>query len=188
MPPAAKASLLALALLVPNASAAANETWPIDFEASRISIVAKAWGIEPDEFVFKEFQAKIVLDDANHLAAARFDFSYLDLASGHPRRDRRILEWLEAEQHPAGSFLLESLATEDGQTYAVGQLTLHGQTHQARFAYTFHPPQAPTRIEAIARIDYREWGLPTLSILFVTINPILEIKLSIHSALPIIEQ
>lgn len=176
---------LAWACLATAVARADDVKLETNYKASSIEVAGEAWGFIPADFAFRSFEAEIAIDDSGKaLAAAEFRFSYLDLSSGSRARDKRIHEWLEAERFPEGRFLLERVEWDaDGKLEAVGQLTLHGVTREARFGYALERELGAARLDAVAQIDYRQWGLPTLRVLVFSVDPVLEIRIRIAGML-----
>ncbi len=150
----------------------------IDYASSSIEIEGKAARFFPAVFRFNNFEAKADFDASlETLVGAEFRFDYREITSGSARKDRRIRAWLEAEKHPNGSFKLERTENIDGDQFAIGQLLLHGQWREARFLYTVESAENETTLNAVAKIDYRDWNLPELRILLFKIEPTLEIRI-----------
>lgn len=159
-----------------------GESLKIDYEASRVEIQAEALGFIPATFWFSEFAAEIELDKSKgELAAADFRFSYQKLTSGRDGRDRKIRAWLEAERFPEGRFVVDRFAQRDGEAVAIGRLRLHGVARQAEFVYSLHEDGEGVRLVAEAIIDYREWGLPPLKVLFFNVGPNLKVRIDVRA-------
>lgn len=157
------------------------ESLKIDYETSRLEIHAEAFGFIPAKFWFSEFEAEIELDESKmELKSAEFRFSYEDLTSGRENRDRKIRNWLESARYPEGRFVAERFLERDGERIAIGQLRLHGVSRQAEFVYSLDGDNEEVRLTAEANIDYREWGLPTLRVMFLSVSPNLKVRIDVR--------
>ncbi len=154
----------------------------IDYERSSIEISGKAFGFIPATFLVEHFQA-VVAASGNpiRLKKADFMFSYQDLKSGHEGRDRKIHNWLESKTYPEGRFTLRKIENEEGVLIAVGPLTLHGVSKEARFEYRIEENDGIISLNAVAKINYSDWGLPPLRIFIFKIRPALKISLNIEA-------
>ncbi len=176
---------LACLLLIawPSLSVASESlSLEIDYEKSSIEIVAKALGFVPANFVCQSFEASVDLHkDSLAMTRAVFDIPYKNLSSGSKMKDRRVLKWLEVEKYPQGRFEMTGHFVEEGIQLAEGNLLLHGKTKPARFAYeTSTKDDGTIQIDGVAKIDYREWGLPIFRVFIFGVNPTLEIRLHLE--------
>ena len=157
----------------------------VDYENSSIRIIGKALGFVPAGFAFKTFRAEVSLEkDSLQMTKAVFILPYKELSSGSEMKDRRIHAWLDVENHPNGQFELTEHLLEKARSVAKGRLLLHGQTEIAQFEYESTKKDEDTvALNAVAKIDYRNWGLPIFRVFIFGVNPTLEIRLHLEGKL-----
>lgn len=175
---------LLLLLAAMGASVADELSLEVDYERSSMKIEAKAMGLIPAVLRFEEFTADVAVDEeTRELREATVSFRIDSLTSPRGKRDRKVKDWLDADTYPEGGFELLRVEEEDGAPVAVGELTLHGQTREARFRYELGESGEGVALTAESTIDYREWGLPIMRILFFKVSPKLKISLELQGRL-----
>jgi polyisoprenoid-binding protein YceI len=119
---------------------------------------------------FSKVSGDLFLDEAN-LANSNVDVS-IEAASIHTRDEQRDAhlkspDFLDVEKFPTLTFKSKAIhIVRDGELSVEGDLTIHGVTHEVRFAV--EGPTPPTRdpwgntrvaISAIAKINRKDFGL-----------------------------
>ena len=149
----------------------------IDQSQSRIEVAVNSTA---GSFVGKleKYQATVECQPPEPLPAkADVSFDFKDFKTGIPDRDTHMLKWLQYPKNPTASFHLKSWKQEGGDTYAVGELALHGIQKEIRMPVTINRKGDQYEIEGTARVDYRDFGLPKIhTALVFTVDPHIRIQ------------
>jgi polyisoprenoid-binding protein YceI len=174
----------AVLLIYTSVAIAAARPLRVDYGASSVEIHGKAAGFFPATFRFDQFEAALQLGaDGTQVTEATFQFRYDEITSGSTGKDKKVRDWLEAETYPIGTFTSERVETENGTTYLVGPLQLHGQSHPARFRCEVVRRDGQVNFLSQATIDYSDWGLPDLRIFAFKVQQELEIRVALSGVL-----
>jgi len=170
--------LLLLLLLSGPCSGVAGVPLVLDRERSEIEVeVRDTFGSFTGRL--QAFEAAVSIDPAGpSVERAQVDFKFADLRTGRPRRDRDMLEWENAVQHPSVRFRLERLEVTPGAPVrARGWLTLHGVEHNVVFPVAFLADGPACSIDGEIDLDYRDYGLPVIRKFFMlTVDPHLRVR------------
>jgi polyisoprenoid-binding protein YceI len=153
-------ALAAIATAAATTAAAAAEQWPAQLPAGayvlatqRSSLTAsiRFLGFSRYTVSFRRLEGEV--DYApDRWRAARVAVRADPRSLANPRSvvGRTMLGLLEPERFPVISFSSQSMLVENGRTWLVGDLTLHGVTRPVRFAVTFHGPEEPATMDEAA--------------------------------------
>ncbi|TVR50782.1 MAG: YceI family protein, partial [Puniceicoccaceae bacterium] len=132
------------------------------------------------------FEAAIAWDpQAGSIAAAELSFDLAALTTGHPRRDREMLRWLDAETHPRARFRLIELEQIDDGLLAHGRFLLHGREQPLTLRLALSGQADTLGVEGTATLDHRDWDLPRIrTLLVMTVDPVLKVHFSLQASLP----
>jgi polyisoprenoid-binding protein YceI len=155
---------------------ASAESLKVDKAKSRIQVDAKATG---HEFTgtLSDYSAKVT-GDGTTLQPTGVDLTwkFSDLKTGEAKRDKEMIQWLGGGA-PQGSFTFTKKWTGNGQTYAMGNLKIHGITKAISFPYTVKKEGNWLTIDGTATLDYQNFGLPIIRTMAVmTVNPKLTVR------------
>jgi polyisoprenoid-binding protein YceI len=157
-------------LAASQTSTASTTSWKIDPAHSVAEFKVKHMMIANVKGQFSKVSGDLFLDEAN-LANSNVDVS-IEAASIHTRDEQRDAhlkspDFLDVEKFPTLTFKSKAInIVRDGELSVEGDLTIHGVTHEVRFAV--EGPTPPTRdpwgntrvaISAIAKINRKDFGL-----------------------------
>ncbi len=171
-----------LLFLQPATSAAA--TFVVDQKLSHITVYAKATGGD-----FKGYLGKYsatITGDATTLkpSSASVTWKFADLDTRKKKRNAKMLSWLDTGKHPGGSFKLSRVFDKKvvgkTQTYALGNITIHGVSKQIVFPITTTKKSPALTITGQAVIDTTDFKLPIIRMALVaTVKPKLTIDFNL---------
>lgn len=178
-------AILCLAAIAAVARADEPRELQLDLERSVIEVEVKATF---DSFAGRldHFKSEILVDAAaDRVEHAQVEFAFADLKTGRARRDRDMLEWEEAVDHPRVRFRLDRLErTRGAPVTAHGWLALHGVEHAVSFPVSFLVDGAIYAIDGEVALDYRDYGLPVIrKFLLVTVDPHLRVRFHLQGTL-----
>ena len=102
----------------------------------------------------------IVADPVNQtIDSAVYTFDWSEIRTGDAKRDRTMLDWAQAKEHPTGTFTLKSFESHDGARIAKGSLEFHGVSRDIEFPVEIVPSGTGFKVSGHGTIDYRDWGL-----------------------------
>ena len=125
----------------------------------------------------EKYEAAIECDSAKPLPTkADVSFDFKDLKTGVKGRDAHMLEWLHYPHPPDASFHLKSWKQDGADTWALGELTIHGNTREIRMLVSVTRRGETYDIEGTLGLDYRDFGLPKIrSAVVFSVDPHLKI-------------
>ena len=166
--------LLTPLLLLPALTSA--DTLKVDKAKSRIQVDAKATG---HEFTgtLSDYSAKITGDSATlKPTGVDLTWKFSDLKTGDEKRDKEMIKWLGGGA-PEGSFTFTKTWSDQGKTFAMGNLKIHGISKAISFPYTTRKDGNWVTIDGSATMNYEDFGLPIIRAMAVmTVNPKLEVR------------
>ena len=126
----------------------------------------------------EKYQAVIEFQSTQELPSkADLSFDFKDLKTGVQGRDSHMLHWLEYSKNPTASFHLKTWHVENGQAYAVGELTIHAVQREIRLPVVVKHQGETYDIQGSTELDHRDFGLPKIrQALLFTVDPHLKIK------------
>ena len=144
----------------------------IDPDASRIGIAVRL-SMGSFKGVLEKYETRIQLAVGDQsISTAELDFDFSDLKTGNKRRDKDMLEWLDHENHPKGSFRLEEIAAQGEQLEARGTVTIHGVSKPIAFPVTIAFEGEHVTAEGSAKLNFLDFDLkPIRKMLFITVKP-----------------
>jgi polyisoprenoid-binding protein YceI len=144
------------------------QTWNIDPTHSSIEFRVRHMGIATVRGRFREFSGAIEVDDVGRLRhiAATIDAGSIDTGVDPRDTHLRSPDFFDAERFPTIEF--HSTAIEpgnDGALRVVGDLSMHGVTHQVMFVTEAEPPITDPwgnrrgAASANGTLSRKDWGL-----------------------------
>ena len=113
-------------------------------------------------------ELSIVADAATQtIESAVYTFDWEGMKTGDRARDRAMLDWAEAKQHPKGTFILKSFEASGAGHIVKGSLEFHGVTRDVEFPVEIAPFENGFKVSGHHAIDYRDWGLKQFRRFFV---------------------
>ena len=166
--------LLAAAILaLPVATKANGARLVLDRTQSHIDIAVKA---TVDSFVarLEDFDVAITLDrEGGRVESAAFHAGLSAVRTGRAGRDHNMSDWLQTKDFPHVVFVLSAVDRgSNGALTAHGRFQLHGQLHDLRFPVTVTVSRGLTTIDGTATLDTRDFGLPIVRFLVLTVDPV----------------
>ncbi|HUG10681.1 MAG TPA: YceI family protein [Opitutaceae bacterium] len=127
----------------------------------------------------------ITTDAAGAIDSATFTFDWSGVKTDNDKRDREMLEWVRAEEHPKGTFTLKAIEAGTEGTFASGTLELHGNSREIEFPVMIEPAGAGFRVSGEATLDHREWGLKQIKKFgMFSVNPTVTIRFKFETTGP----
>ena len=151
----------------------------IDTDASRIGIAVRL-SMGSFKGVLEKYDARIQIAAGDQsISSAEFDFDFADLKTGNKRRDKDMLEWMDYENHPKGSFHLEEVAAQGEQLEARGTVTIHGVSKSIAFPVTIAVEGEHATAEGSVKLNFLDFDLkPIRKMLIITVKP--EVTIDFH--------
>jgi polyisoprenoid-binding protein YceI len=118
--------------------------YALDPSRSNLTATIHALGFAPYDVTFGRMEGKVDYDPQRRAAtsvAIRVD--PLSLSNPESAMGRHLLGMLEPQRFPVIAFTSDALVPRNGQTWLVGDLTLHGVTRRVRLALTFQGLESP---------------------------------------------
>ncbi|MFO0565090.1 MAG: YceI family protein [Polyangiaceae bacterium] len=106
-----------------------------------------------------------------------------DLQTGIGLRDSHLKKYLEVEQYPDATLEIDrSKLTfpendQSVQSSATGDFTLHGKTKPVKFSYKANRTGSDYHVQALAKIDIRDFDIEVPCYLKVCVDPIVKLKI-----------
>lgn len=144
-----------------------------DYKASTLAVDAKASPPHSFTVTAEEFETEIEIDPDSLVptsAVCRFRFD--DMDSEKKKRDAKMRKWIESDTYPSATFTLREVrANPDGTgRLAVGDFQMHGQTRSVSFPFSVQRKGDRVVIEGRAAMDYTQWDLPIVRLLFFKVK------------------
>jgi polyisoprenoid-binding protein YceI len=123
--------------------------------------------------------------EARTIDSAVYKFPWSGVTTGNEKRDREMIEWVRADEHPDGVFTLHAIETRDSGTVGTGTLEFHGNSRDIEFPVTIEPSGAGLRVSGEATFDHRQWGLKQFRMLgLLSVNPTVTVSFKFETAGP----
>lgn len=179
------ARLLAAAILVLPLGAKANGAlFVLDRAESHVDIAVKSTF---SSFVarLENFDVAITLDpESGRVESTAFHADLAAVKTGREDRDHNMIVWLQTNQFPDVVFELKSMVRgPDGTLTARGRIQLHGQQHDVGFPLTVTVSRGITTIDGTATLDTRDFGLPIIKFLVLTVDPVVHVHFHLQGSL-----
>jgi polyisoprenoid-binding protein YceI len=179
------ARLLASAILaLPLVSRADGVLFVLDRAESHVDIAVKA---TLGSFVarLEDFNVAITLDpESGRVETTAFHADLSAVKTGRADRDHNMSEWLQTNEFPQVVFELGAVDRgPNGALTARGQFQLHGQRREIRFPATISVKRGLTVIDGTAALDTRDYGLPIIRFLFLTVDPVVQVHIHLQGTL-----
>ncbi len=171
-------------LLLLQASASSAASFTVDKKQSHITVYAKATGGDFKGYL-TNYTATITGDPTTlKPSSASITWKFADLDTKKKKRNVKMLSWLDTGKHPGGSFKLSRVFDKKvvgkTQTYALGNLTIHGVSKQIVFPINATREGNSLTITGQAVIDTTDFNLPIIRMaLIATVKPKLTIDFSL---------
>ena len=139
-----------LALLLPTLVAcvafAAGTPVGVVPESLEVSVAVKATMHSFDARVTGGELAVAAGPTSGTIASATFTFPWSGVKTHNEKRDREMLEWVRAGEHPKGTFTLKAIEKRDAGTFAKGALEFFGNTRDIEFPVNIEPAGSGLRV------------------------------------------
>ena len=131
------------------------------------------------------FDVAITLDpDSGRIESTAFHADLAVMKTGRADRDHNMLGWLQTNQFPQVIFELRTVDRgPDGALTAHGRFQLHGQLHDLSFPVTVTVGRGVTTIDGVATLDTRDFGLPIIRFLVLTVDPVVHVHFHLQGSL-----
>ena len=169
--------MVAVAVTGMGVNAASGAEFVVDQAKSHIQVDVKATGHK-----FSGNLEKYTLrisGDAGSLTpkSVALKWNFVDLLTGNPKRDGKMLEWLEHGSHSTGTFDLSSFSRKaDGTMMAEGKLAFHGVSKTISFPVTTERKGDELTVTGEASINHQDFDLEIIRMLVLTVNPVVKVR------------
>jgi polyisoprenoid-binding protein YceI len=176
--------LLVALVLLPLVSSAADRLLKIDQARSYVDVDVKATA---GSFTgrLENYDTSFSVDAAGKIKTAVLAFKFMDLKTGKPDRDAKMIEWLGGGD-PDGKFEVGILAlAPDGQGQVTGKLNMHGQSQRVEFPVNVTQADGTYTVTGEASIDYQDWNLKIIKLAhLLKVKPLVTIRFKFTGTLP----
>lgn len=152
-------------------------------EKSSFAVGVKASPPHSFDVLLKDYAAAVTLDPEGEVSAATFSFRFDDLDSDNSKRDKKMRDWVDTKSFPDVAFTLSEIRRSGDERIAVGEIQMHGVSHPVEFPFTLAVEGDQATLSGAATLDYREWNLEIISLLFFKVKPELDIHFTLRGAL-----
>ena len=179
------ARLLAAAILaLPLATKVNGALFVLDRAESHVDIAVKSTVVS---FVarLEDFDVAITLDpESGQVESTAFHADLAAVKTGRADRDHNMSVWLQTNEFPQVVFELRAMDRgPNGALTARGRFRLHGQQHDLRFPVTVTVSRGLTTIDGTANLDTRDFGLPIIRFLLLTVDPVVRVHFHLQGSL-----
>ena len=149
------------------------------------SLQARVTASPPHSFEARvtDYEASIRLDSDGGVEAAEVSFLFAAVDTGNEGRDKKMLKWMDPDAHPRVSFTLKEVAVRDGVTVGLGELAIHGLSREVEVPFELTTEGDVVTLKGGLTIDYRDWSLDVIRMLFFTVRPELEVSFKLVGSL-----
>jgi polyisoprenoid-binding protein YceI len=176
--------LVAAILAFPLATKANGALLVLDRAQSHVDITVQA---TLNSFVarLEDFDVAIMLDsESGRVESTAFHANLAAVKTGRADRDHNMNVWLQTNEFPQVVFELGAVERgPDGALTARGRVQLHGQQHDVRFPLTLTVSRGLTTIDGTATLDTRDFGLPIIRFLVLTVDPVVHVHFHLQGSL-----
>jgi cytochrome b561 len=176
--------LLSFSIASINLSAAEPIKLPVDLAASSLIADVKATG-HSFECVLKTYSVELDFDtNEQAITGAQFSAKTMDLSTDKEKRDKKMRDWMHAEQFPEFSCELTQVIPDGEGFIATGTFTLSGKTQPIEIPFAFTIENDSYALTGTARLNTHDFDLPTIRLLFFTVDPEMTIHINLKGSLP----
>jgi polyisoprenoid-binding protein YceI len=176
--------LAAAILVLPLAAKAEAALFVLNRAESQVDIAVKA---TLNSFVahLGDYDVAITLDpESGRVESAAFHADLAAVKTGRADRDHNMSVWLQTNEFPQVVFELGAVDRgPNGALTARGRFQLHGQQHDVRFPVTVTVSRGLTTIDGTATLDTRDFGLPIIRFLLLTVDPVVRVHFHLQGSL-----
>jgi len=156
-----KLHFLALTLLVPVASAAADYG-NVQLDKSSITFVSKQMSV-PVEGVFKKFAAHMRINPAKPeagVAHMEIDLASIDAGSVDANEEVKGKSWFSVAEFPKAEFVSSAVRPLGGGKFeAVGKMTIKGKSLEVRAPFTLKEDKGTLNIDGAFTLKRLDFGI-----------------------------
>jgi len=130
------------------------------------------------------FDLAVTLDPASgKVESTAFHANLASVKTGREDRDHNMNVWLQTDKFPQVVFVLGVIDRGPDRTWtARGTVQLHGQKRDVTFPVTVTVSQGQTTIDGTVTLDTRDFGLPIVRFLMLTVEPVVHVHFHIQGA------
>jgi polyisoprenoid-binding protein YceI len=176
----------ALPLAVLSSSLLASPFAP-DLEHSALTVHVHATA-HSFEVAADAFSTQIELDEDLTKTRAEIHIPISALHSGNHSRDEEMVEWIESQEFPEVTFVLNSVTGTAEHPVGHGELTLHGVKHEVEVPFTVGIQDGHRVIRGSAVVEYDEYGLEVIRKFLLKVRPTLEIEFNLVEAETVLDE
>jgi polyisoprenoid-binding protein YceI len=179
------ARLFAAAMLaLPLATRADGALFVVNRTESHVDIAVKSTF---NSFVarLEDFDVAIMLDpESGRVESTAFHANLAAVKTGRADRDHNMSVWLQTNEFPRVVFELSAMERgPSGTLTARGRIQLHGQQHDIDFPLTVTVSRGLATIDGTAILDTRDFGLPIIRFLLLTVDPVVNVHFHLQGSL-----
>ena len=162
------------ALLLTSSSTLFAGNFIVDASKSELSANMQASLSHNFTSVVKDYVYDIEIDpETLTIVHASCHFKFNDLDSGEKARDKKMCRWMDIGKYPAARYEMQTLkpANEAGEIRATGLFTMHGTSLPITIAFTLQKTGDNIILDGHTELNYKDWGLKQVRLLFLTVDP-----------------
>lgn len=118
------------------------------------------------------------LKSEKRIIKADFSFNLKDLDTGINARNRKMLNWLDAEKHPRAEFKMTGAEKKRGKYFVKGSFELNGVSREIEIIFKISFRKDLITIDGETELYYTEFALPKIKMLLLSVNP--RLKITFH--------
>ena len=133
----------------------------------------------------EDFDVAITLNPENgRVESTAFHADLSAVKTGLAARDHNMSVWLQTNEFPRVVFELGAVDRgPNGVLTARGRFQLHGQMHDIHFPVTVTANRGLATIDGTATLDTRDFGLPIIRFLVLTVDPEVQVQFHLQGSL-----
>ncbi|MFT4902239.1 MAG: polyisoprenoid-binding protein YceI [Lentimonas sp.] len=124
-----------------------------------------------------DYQADIEIDPTTlRVLKANLDFNFNALDSRIKKRDSKMCNWMEIENHPSAHFEMTAVEPQasTGEFIATGTLRMHGRSRPIQIPFTITREGEKIRLAGQTEINYMNWGLEKIRMFIFSVKPLIQ--------------
>lgn len=156
----------------------------VDTEGSSVRVDVKA--SPPHSFTcdLQQYDASIDVDSSTgEINSAQLTFQLTDLETHNDKRNKKMLNWMDVEKFNTIRWTMTSVEEIDGQTVALGEMTMHGVTMAIDIPFTLSIAEGSYTLTGSVDFDYMSFDLPKIRLFLFTVKPNLHVNFTLRGAL-----
>lgn len=115
-------------------------------------------------------------EEKSSVTRGDFSFDISDLKTGSKKRDKKMLKWADHQTYPEARFTKIAESEKEGSRILIGDFEMHGVKKRLNVPFTFSIEENTFKIDGNCTLDYRDFSLPVIRLLFLKVKPVMKIQ------------